>query len=47
MDKLKKLSTLLQGQYVTVADKRVSASNHPLGVFYCMNLLAEKIVVSF
>ncbi|XP_073982927.1 gle1 RNA export mediator [Rhodnius prolixus] len=44
MDKLKKLSTLLQGQYVTVADKRVSASNHPLGVFYCMNLLAEKIV---
>uniref|UniRef100_A0A0V0GAY6 mRNA export factor GLE1 n=1 Tax=Triatoma dimidiata TaxID=72491 RepID=A0A0V0GAY6_TRIDM len=44
MDKLKKLSTLLQGQYVTVADKRVSASAHPLGLFYCMNLLAEKIV---
>ncbi|KAK9512146.1 hypothetical protein O3M35_000632 [Rhynocoris fuscipes] len=43
-DKLKKLTTLLNGQHVTVADKRVSATSHPLGIIYCKNLLAEKIV---
>ncbi|XP_014246534.1 nucleoporin GLE1 [Cimex lectularius] len=43
-DKLKRLVTLLQGQTVTVSEKRISAGTHPLGVLYSMYFLANKIV---
>lgn len=45
-DKYVKLHDLLSGKMVEVGDVRVSASQHPLGIAYCKNLLAKKFVVS-
>ncbi|KAL1140345.1 hypothetical protein AAG570_000277 [Ranatra chinensis] len=44
LDKFNKLSNLLRGQQVPVKDKKFSAAVHPLGIIYCSNLLAKKIV---
>lgn len=44
-DKLQKLTLLLSGQPVSIADGvRVSASQHPAGIPFCKDLLAKKFV---
>ncbi|KAK3930721.1 Nucleoporin GLE1 [Frankliniella fusca] len=44
-DKFQKLSLLLSGQPVSIADGvRVSASQHPAGIPFCKDLLAKKFV---
>ena len=46
LDKIRRLRAVLSGQRVLVTGRQVSASDHPQGQNYCMNLLAQKIVVS-
>ena len=43
-DKLDKLRCLLNGQPVEVGDVPLSTSAHPLGIPFCKNLLARKMV---
>ncbi|KAF4523214.1 hypothetical protein B566_EDAN011751 [Ephemera danica] len=43
-DKLKRLQSLLKGQPVELSNARVAASAHPLGILFCTNLLAQRIV---
>ncbi|XP_054289349.1 mRNA export factor Gle1 isoform X2 [Macrosteles quadrilineatus] len=43
-DKWYKLSRLLQGQAVPLGTTMFLATGHPLGVAYCTNLLAKKLV---
>ncbi|CAG9862477.1 unnamed protein product [Phyllotreta striolata] len=45
LDKYNKLYRLLKGQDVIISDNRVNASAHPLGVSFCMNLLAKQFVL--
>jgi len=40
-DKLDKLTSLLSGNTVTVGDKQLSASSHPSGLPFCLNLAAK------
>jgi nucleoporin GLE1 len=44
-DKYIKLSNLLSGKTVAVADKQINASKHPQGIPFCMDLLAKKFVL--
>lgn len=46
LDKFDKLSLLLSGSTVRVADVNISSSDHPLGVRFCTLLVAKKLVVS-
>ncbi|KAK5648933.1 hypothetical protein RI129_003825 [Pyrocoelia pectoralis] len=45
LDKYRKLSHLLEGKRVEVGDTYITASQHPQGVAYCTNLLANKFVL--
>ncbi|XP_022905704.2 mRNA export factor Gle1 [Onthophagus taurus] len=45
LDKYNRLSQLLAGKSVQVGDKHFSASIHPQGILYCMDLLAKKFVL--
>ncbi|RZC41231.1 GLE1 domain containing protein [Asbolus verrucosus] len=44
-EKYVKLSNLLTGKTVAVADKQINAARHPQGIFFCMDLLAKKFVL--
>lgn len=45
LDKYDRLSNLLAGKPVTVGDTQISASKHPQAIRFCMDLLAEKLVL--
>ncbi|KAK6625387.1 hypothetical protein RUM43_005684 [Polyplax serrata] len=44
VDKYTKLNYLLAGKPVEVGDIKLNASQHPLGIAFCKNLLAKKFV---
>nr|CAG4641731.1 EOG090X0755 [Eurycercus lamellatus] len=43
-DKLDRLRNLLLGNMVEAGTKKISASQHPDGIAYCLNLLARRLV---
>ncbi|KAB0803928.1 hypothetical protein PPYR_00898 [Photinus pyralis] len=45
LDKYLKLSHLLEGKRVEVGDTYITATQHPQGIAYCTNLLANKFVL--
>lgn len=44
-DKYMKLSNLLHGKNVIIGDLQITASKHPEGIKYCIDLLAKKFVL--
>lgn len=45
-DKVARLSNLLSGKTVTIADVPINARSHPEGRAFCLEYLAKKLVVS-